>query len=668
MGEDKKTYQLIVCQAPASNPRLEPLAKLLMEEFGLDAYTARIRLGGSGKAFFGSGPKAKTAKLAEVLSSHGYKSWMIERSEVKSSPFRLRDIEIAPDVVRLATRDKVVQVNRGANIVAVIADVSGKLEERTLKRHAVQSRYKHAEHIVGMADEKMVESVLKGQPVLDIYLLDKECQPQDAVRVFPGRYNAKGLGDRMTMSATRNLQAIIDLLKEYAGHFSLHADFGLGRLPDCQIKSLDGKYLSDDEVLRSLTRFGWLMCDLEQDRGRAEEKPEEVDPALAAVAVAAGRPGLAAAMASGDIDALPGLQEVVDEIKSATAEAEKADTESVNDEEWLPLPPDRPAGEQSARMVLSASGIVFLVVVLVLISQGGTSLLGTLARYSVKAGALPGLLAAGLFWSGFYFLQLKRRIENTPTSRIRSMAMGMVEVHGKTVRKYALVSPINQSACVYYRLRKYKRDNRNNWVLRSDKDSRHVPFLLDDGTGRVTVDPAGALVRAKTSRSGLPGEAMLAFHGVSDDNPDEKWVENIIFEGTSLYVLGFARPLKEKRKSLRERTVEKLRDLKLDRKALHRYDADGDGRISEDEWQVARVDAEQSALREHLSEGTSSKKQEEHAVIAKPSERGLPFVITETADEAHLVRNYGLFSVPLFGASLVAAGFALYHFLEFLGS
>lgn len=667
MTDDVKIFQLIVRQGPASNPQLEQLVQHLNKQFGLDAYTARVRLTGSGKSMFGSGPLEKTSELASVLRQHGYECWVIQRSEVKFSPIRLRDLEISADEVKLIGRDQELLLSRESRVVVVLADISGKLEERALKRHAVQSRYKKASHVTSMADEKMVDSVLKGSPVLDLYLLDAQNQPEAAVRVFPARFNAKGLGDRMTMSATRNLQAIVQLARDYAEHVSLHADFSLGRLPNCQVKNLDGQFLEEDMVLKSLTRFGWLMCDLEQDKCPDEKPAEEIDPTLAAVAIAVGRPELAAAMTAGNVDAMPGLNEVVKEIKSATAEAEEKQEEEVAADEWLPMPPDRPPRQFQGRMVLPSAAGAVLVAALMLVGQGDTWLLRVVIKYGLKTGIVPGLVAACLLWSGFFFIKLKRKIENTPTSRIRSMAMGLVEVHGKTLRKYALVSPINQSPCVYYRLRKYKKDRNNSWTLTSDKDSRHVPFMVDDGTGQILVDPSGAKVRAKTSRSGLPGEATLAFHGVSTDDSNEKWVEDIIFEGTSLYVLGYAQPLKEERKSLRERTVEKLRDLKLDRKALQGYDADGDGQISEEEWQLARSDAEQLALKEHLDTGASGKRQEEHAVIARPPQRGLPFVVAETAEEAHLVRNYWLISMPLIAFGLLAAGFSLYFLLQFLG-
>ena len=72
----------------------------------------------------------------------------------------------------------------------------------------------------------------------------------------------------------------------------------------------------------------------------------------------------------------------------------------------------------------------------------------------MTAGVLPGLASLGLFWGGINCIRLKRQIENTPTSKVRSIAMGMVEVHGRTRRVYALISPLTNSACAWYRIRK----------------------------------------------------------------------------------------------------------------------------------------------------------------------------------------------------------------------
>ncbi len=668
MSDGTKKIQLIVQQKPLASPELDSLVQVLQDEHGLDAYTAKYRLTGSGKALFGTGSKEKTDQLAALLRNHGYNCWEIQQTQVLFSPLRLRELAVSSDSIELICREKSFVVSRGSTVVAVLADVSGQIKERCIRRHMTQRNYRKAMHMTSMDQEEMVRSVLKGKPLVDLYLLDPKGQPQAAVRIFPGRFNAQGLGDRMTPSALRNLQIILRLVRECAGRFVLHADFGLGSLPGCQIKTLDGVYLESQEILESLTRFGWLMCDLEQDR--PEAPPGVVDPALAAVAVALGQPALVAAVASGNVEAVPGLNEVVRELQAAihddTANDEKGEEEE--SEQWLPLPPERPESKISGRMLLSALGTFFAVAVFMLLSQDNTPLLRSVAKYSMKAGLIPGLLSLGFCWAGFYFIRLKRKIENTPTSRIRSMAMGLVEVHGRATRKYALVSPVSQSPCIYYRLRKYKKDSNNHWTLKSDRHSGHVPFMVEDNTGQVTVDPLGAIVRPKISRTGFPGEATLAFQGVSAEDQDEKWVEDVIYEGAMLYVLGFAQPLREKRKSLRERTVEKLRDLKLDRQALHRYDTDGDGQISEDEWQMARSDAEQDALKAHLSDGIGRKRQEEHAVIARSSQRSMPFVIAEAASEARLARNYGLFSVSLLITGLATAGFALFKLLEFLGA
>lgn len=635
-----------------------------MDDFGLDPYIARTRLTGSGKSLFGKGNSEKTGQLAKVLRDHAYECWVILRTDQGSRPFRMRELTIGQDSVELIGREKKLSIAQGSTVVAVLADISGKLEERTLKRHEAQRLYKNAKDVTSMSEDKLLQSVLKGAPVLDLYVLNRGGALFEATRIFPARYDAKGLGDRMTMSAVRNLEVIVALADEYADRFVLYTDFGLGRLPDCQIKNLDGQFLAEDVILERLTRYGWLMCDLEQDAPEAAR--EEIDPAFTAVAMAAGQPALAAAMASGNSEAIPGLEEVAKEFNEAVAEPARSG-EAEPAEQWLPSPPERPANKLSLSMVLSVIGPALLAALFVAFDVGNLHLFRVAGQYAMKAGFVPALISFGLLWAGFHFVRLKRRVENTPTSRIRSVAMGLVEVHGRAIRKYALISPMSQSPCIYYRLRKYKKDSRNQWKLTSDINSNHVPFMVDDGTGKVTVDPSRATVRAKTSHSGVPGEATLAFHGIGVGDANKKWVEDIIYEGAKLYVLGFAQPLREERKGLRERTREKLRELKLDRQALHRYDTDGDGQISDGEWDVARSDAEQVALKEHLAEGTANRRQEEHVVITRAPQRGIPFVIAEAQSEAHLVRNYWLISLPLFVAGLCAAGFALYGFLKFVG-
>ena len=99
-----------------------------------------------------------------------------------------------------------------------------------------------------------------------------------------------------------------------------------------------------------------------------------------------------------------------------------------------------------------------------------------------------------LFFRGFRMLQRKRLILNTPSSKIRSASMGLVEVRGLALGPYTMTAPITGLPCYYYRTMawQWKQSGKNSeWVKVAD-ERVHLPFYLDDNTGRVLVDPQGA--------------------------------------------------------------------------------------------------------------------------------------------------------------------------------
>jgi hypothetical protein len=106
-------------------------------------------------------------------------------------------------------------------------------------------------------------------------------------------------------------------------------------------------------------------------------------------------------------------------------------------------------------------------------------------------GAVGGLV---LFYRGFKILQRKRLILNTPTSKIRSASLGLVEVSGLAVGPYTIQAPVSSKACYYYRTLAWelqKSDKHQKWKKVAD-ESLHVPFYLNDGTGLLMVNPHGA--------------------------------------------------------------------------------------------------------------------------------------------------------------------------------
>jgi len=99
-----------------------------------------------------------------------------------------------------------------------------------------------------------------------------------------------------------------------------------------------------------------------------------------------------------------------------------------------------------------------------------------------------------LFVLGFKMLQRKRLILNTPTSKIRSASLGLVEVNGLAVGPYTLTAPITAAPCFFYRTQAWelrKSGKSNEWQQVAD-ESLHVPFFLDDNTGRLLINPQGA--------------------------------------------------------------------------------------------------------------------------------------------------------------------------------
>jgi len=150
-------------------------------------------------------------------------------------------------------------------------------------------------------------------------------------------------------------------------------------------------------------------------------------------------------------------------------------------------------------------------------------------------------------------LQRRRLILDTPFSKIRSASMGTVEVSGLAVGPYTMVAPITTRPCYYYRtlVWEWKQQGKNkNWVKVAG-ESMHVPFFVDDNTGRVLIDPRGADLDIHrdfeqefnnsffSSQHDAPGNvnAFLARHGVATSNKI-KVEEFCIKPKNSLFILG----------------------------------------------------------------------------------------------------------------------------------
>jgi len=165
-------------------------------------------------------------------------------------------------------------------------------------------------------------------------------------------------------------------------------------------------------------------------------------------------------------------------------------------------------------------------------------------------GFLAGLY---IFFQGFRLLQRRHLILNTPVSKIRSASLGMVELSGLAVGPYTMVAPITERPCYYYRsvAWEWKRQGRSSQWVKVAAECMHVPFFLDDNTGKVMVDPRGADLDLHrdfheefcdslfTMKEEAPGNVrrFLSRHGVSTTNKI-KVEEFCIKPKNALFLLG----------------------------------------------------------------------------------------------------------------------------------
>ena len=104
-------------------------------------------------------------------------------------------------------------------------------------------------------------------------------------------------------------------------------------------------------------------------------------------------------------------------------------------------------------------------------------------------------IAGGLyfFFIGFQLLARKRLLLATPTSRIRSAAMGLVEVNGMATGPHTITAPISGKPCFLYRTTAWEQceGKKQEWEKVAE-EMLHLPFFLDDTTGKLLIEPLGA--------------------------------------------------------------------------------------------------------------------------------------------------------------------------------
>jgi len=280
-----------------------------------------------------------------------------------------------------------------------------------------------------------------------------------------------------------------------------------------------------------------------------------------------------------------------------------------------------------------------------------------------------GVAIAGGGWLAFRFLHIARMLEDTPTSRVRSAAQGYVELVGrsKALAGAANVAPLTQRPCVWWRFRIQRRTGSNSRGNRRTKwqtvqsGRSEQPFVLDDGTGECIVQPAGAeVLTAETTAwyGDTPWPTLAPGRRAPFGEPEYRYFEERIYEHEQVHVLGRFHTHSGAAHTGREADVAALlAEWKQDQAALvQRFDADGDGRVSLEEWERAREEARHAVTRRHLEAPVPAAV---HS-ISRPDGRQL-FLIAAFPEKAlaKRFRRRALLAFVGFGVATYALGWLL---------
>jgi len=164
----------------------------------------------------------------------------------------------------------------------------------------------------------------------------------------------------------------------------------------------------------------------------------------------------------------------------------------------------------------------------------------------VVIGSLLGLAGAGVFLYGFNRMNKYNLIKDIPSSKIRSIAMGLVEVNGNVVPDKTIKTPFSNVDSVYYRYKieeyvehtstdsKGMTHTTHQWQTLADGE-RRIPFFAKDETGSVYVNPQGGEFNVPIKKMFLQKPGMIISLGpIVNLLKDLDKGENVQFNASSL--------------------------------------------------------------------------------------------------------------------------------------
>jgi hypothetical protein len=311
----------------------------------------------------------------------------------------------------------------------------------------------------------------------------------------------------------------------------------------------------------------------------------------------------------------------------------------------------------------------------------------------IMGAAVGAVMGVVWFYKGFKELKIKRTIQNIPTSKINTGAVGTdVEIKGNIIaeKERMVTAPISGQQCAIYHIEiqvERRRKNHTYWVT-IDQLYSHEGFYVDDASG------ATALVLvdgAKINREGKTNDYYFSSSDI-DEIPDllrkslttnKHQLKKFKFKKTSwlfsekyrllewyfmpneeVYVLGHAESglrLEKIKKPKFKYFLKAKKAIQKDKKLKTRYDTNSDGTLDHDELERGA-----KILAQRLSDKYSKEKLEELIPKTKlifKKKKPHPFVISNRP-EGELVEHMGTWStLKIWGGPVLTVACVWYLFI-----
>lgn len=566
-------------------------------------------------------------EIAFALNQKGFKALVISQVELKGR----RPVEIIKSIKAGANHLKL--FNKHNKQVGTISKNSATLV--VVSSPAIES-YKMSIAKGYVFDKtpsdgvtKILDKLLRDKPRINIYASDSQC----CFRIEDGAFNFNSLGDLKNVSSVQNLKTILKLVEKTSKSALMDVNFGLSTLPFIGDININ-KYSTFAGEFDKYSRLVYLATLKGTYKNlKSKNALSTLLPLLAGNVTESTEPAF---MWAGPL--------FFKLNKDGTAKNKLTDEEQSAVKKFSgPSTYFRPspmAVNHKSSFFKRDSAINYKkygppilmgpLITILIASLGIASEAETIEPLPVAA------LSLGIILYIYSFVLNKRKMvmKNIPTSKIKTMVMGEIEINGITKAKYHFNAPFSFQKCVYYSYEVYKwvwSDNKRKQVLVAWGNSGNTPFYATQDGAKVLINPKGAIMHGgvKHTFNGNNITANIAFSKYLTG--DYKIVERHIPVGISLYIIGFAKPNRFSAKLKKINFIERLKKLKNNKEKLKTFDKNNDGIIDDDEWDNAK-----EALREVMYLESLKEKEDHDNVVVTDHPAGGLFFISDKNEEYHI--------------------------------